>query len=987
MPAGMATQSRGGEEDCHAAPDRPAAPDRTAGLVVTASPAGHPRQHPADFSYGWANLPHPRPAVPPTAAAGAAVGPGLPPATTPAPSAPPPFAAGCSAGSAGSRGGGGGGTPASPLVRPPLAYTMLGLRLGGAGILSRSPCRADCPGPTADLFKSEPFPANAGGGGGEGGGRGGGGGPLSTSTTTRERGATPRDGDSGGGGGGGGSTKPPAWDPPIGACCDTVGPCWPVPVPERLDYAAVFRLPLLGPWLQQWLLSFPADAEAVSIASIRAAVTEVAEVYRAPNGLPTRKPLDLTAMVPKLALNWLLLPVASINGITAGLVFTDSVEEDLDDMVIMPEPSGRFAYDEEVGEVFMTAWRPDNKLVVAWTQCVLSCERRREVLTYANPLPGQFPFHLKKRMSFYERRHCRLCGPDVWTVEDLSSLPPPCNGAPRRRFTSPLNFKGFGFPFFRGHFFGTVVLRTYDSASLIDGDATDGSGATPYADPPCTRREARPIVVRVRHGSVSLRRMMRLALTDTAQVLWSPDPMASRVFISCRGNQLAVQEAAERLSRVTVDWKKRRARAASRGKGADRSGHSPWSSGGAPLALPRPPPPPDDVRDAKTVDVSGGGGGVGRVPVGDAALAWQSLHAATLGVAATAGESGAGGGGGGVHADDTSFPFFPPSVGGDTPMACDHTSVIEAAEAAVRECATINLQRQAEVNGEPNGGGGGGVGDDGMTLDPLAAFSSPVGGGPVLPSTPFRTATPATATTAATSTATPEPDLLRMDQLLSRRSPRMRRGAWGVLPPEGVAPDAVNGGSGVATATVRDAGGHGGDADGGSGSSSYPSGGSAHTSAGPSNSGGDGSGGGASVGSGGASWSVAPPDALPSAASAPTIVPMATVSSTTVRPGPGTPSAAAAPAAAPIVTGTRRRRNADSADRDSVRYARQVRNRESAKRSNERRVRRVLAETAELAKLSKLLPLLVKRRAELEAEQADLRARLGMRPRVGVGQE
>ncbi|KAK1861032.1 hypothetical protein I4F81_003616 [Pyropia yezoensis] len=505
-------------------------------------------------------------------------------------------------------------------------------------------------------------------------------------------------------------------------------------------------------------------------------------------------------MVPKLALNWLLLPVASINGITAGLVFTDSVEEDLDDMVIMPEPSGRFAYDEEVGEVFMTAWRPDNKLVVAWTQCVLSCERRREVLTYANPLPGQFPFHLKKRMSFYERRHCRLCGLDVWTVEDLSSLPPPCNGAPRRRFTSPLNFKGFGFPFFRGHFFGTVVLRTYDSASLIDGDATDGSGATPYADPPCTRREARPIVVRVRHGSVSLRRMMRLALTDTAQVLWSPDPMASRVFISCRGNQLAVQEAAERLSRVTVDWKKRRARAASRGKGADRN-------------------------------------------------------------------------------------------------------------------------------------------------------------------------------------------LLRMDQLLSRRSPRMRRGAWGVLPPEGVAPDAVNGGSGVATATVRDAGGHGGDADGGSGSSSYPSGGSAHTSAGPSNSGGDGSGGGASVGSGGASWSVAPPDALPSAASAPTIVPMATVSSTTVRPGPGTPSAAAAPAAAPIVTGTRRRRNADSADRDSVRYARQVRNRESAKRSNERRVRRVLAETAELAKLSKLLPLLVKRRAELEAEQADLRARLGMRPRVGVGQE
>lgn len=115
--------------------------------------------------------------------------------------------------------------------------------------------------------------------------------------------------------------------------------------------------------------------------------------------------------------------------------------------------------------------------------------------------------------------------------------------------------------------------------------------------------------------------------------------------------------------------------------------------------------------------------------------------------------------------------------------------------------------------------------------------------------------------------------------------------------------------------------------------------------------------------------------------------PPVTIGRGSVRPGPGTPSAAAAPAAAPIVTGTRRRRNADSADRDSVRYARQVRNRESAKRSNERRVRRVLAETAELAKLSKLLPLLVKRRAELEAEQADLRARLGMRPRVGVGQE
>eukprot|EP00170_Pyropia_yezoensis_P010110 contig_46092_g10148 len=305
------------------------------------------------------------------------------------------------------------------------------------------------------------------------------------------------------------------------------GPRGGLPV-VRDSWRRIFRLPELSSWLRMWLLTPASDAEAVPVASLRAAAAEYSEVYRQPPGKAPGVPLELDDMVPRLALTWLLLPTSSVNGLSLGLVWTDVAANALDGdpMVIGPAPSGRFALDEGTGELFATSWRPSNDtLVVAWTASVLSCERVRETIHFDAPAPNTLPAHIIVRMTFHERRFCRLCGPTTGRSvppPDLSDLPPPCTGSPARRVSSPADFSGFGFQGFRGTYFGTVLLSRFAPA----GGTVQGGG-------PCLAQERRLISIRLRHARPERRRMLRLALTASASsITWGLSPWVGVLYVS-----------------------------------------------------------------------------------------------------------------------------------------------------------------------------------------------------------------------------------------------------------------------------------------------------------------------------------------------------------------------------------------------------------------------------------------------------------------------
>jgi len=283
------------------------------------------------------------------------------------------------------------------------------------------------------------------------------------------------------------------------------------------SFRRIFRLPLVSPWLHRWLFTPASVAKAVPAASLRAAAKDLSEVYCKPAGVPPGVPLALDGMEPKLALNWLLLPVSSVNGMTVGLVWTEVTKNSLDAAGIAPAPSGRFALDEAAGELFATAWRPaDATLIVAWNASVLSCECVRETLHFDAPAPGTLPAHILTRMAFYERRHCRLCGPATGpgVVPDLSALPPPCVAYPAPHVTSPVDFSGFGFPTFRGTYFGTVVISRFSAA-----------GSTVHGGGPLIGQDRRLICTRMRHCRPDRRRLLRLSLaTGASTISWGLSP-------------------------------------------------------------------------------------------------------------------------------------------------------------------------------------------------------------------------------------------------------------------------------------------------------------------------------------------------------------------------------------------------------------------------------------------------------------------------------
>lgn len=233
--------------------------------------------------------------------------------------------------------------------------------------------------------------------------------------------------------------------------------------------------------------------------------TETTTVFR-PNATSRRAGDDI-----RMSTHWLLTPYASVNGFTIGLLFMDMLYDNLDDLCVGGAPSGKFAMNEETGEILATSFRENGSFIVGWIKCVASCERIREVLEFDAPSPGNFPSRLLKRNSFYERRNCRLCG----CLNGDGDLLEPCSGTPRIRLTDPGTFRNFGLKGFRGSYFGSVNKVLYD----------------PQSNRPL-KRQLVPIFVDLRHSIPAIQEKLRLKLRRGLVSFGTAPRISSGLFIS-----------------------------------------------------------------------------------------------------------------------------------------------------------------------------------------------------------------------------------------------------------------------------------------------------------------------------------------------------------------------------------------------------------------------------------------------------------------------
>lgn len=215
------------------------------------------------------------------------------------------------------------------------------------------------------------------------------------------------------------------------------------------------------------------------------------------------------ALKASLSSHWFLIPYENINGFLIGLGYCLVVYDQLDRSMsanALDQPCGRFAMDEETGEVFMTAFRPDGLVFVGWTQSISTCQRVRELFLFVAPKEdGQEPHQLVLRNSFYERRNCRMCG----LSNQAETLAPPCSGAPRRKTSNPVDFTGFSFPDrrFRGDYFGICVKTLYDEKTRRR-----------------LRSQAIPILVDIRHASTMVDAALKQHLRQSVVTQYSFGP-------------------------------------------------------------------------------------------------------------------------------------------------------------------------------------------------------------------------------------------------------------------------------------------------------------------------------------------------------------------------------------------------------------------------------------------------------------------------------
>jgi hypothetical protein len=318
--------------------------------------------------------------------------------------------------------------------------------------------------------------------------------------------------------------------------------------------STVFRLPSEGgEWARRWLYSHsdPDQFDCVAAEAIGNASAQAATVWRNNEPTPMARSADMTngfavdfstgndvdiyddgcckvdtTLRPTVSSNWFLIPYGNINGFTLGIGFVHAAHDVLDrnmTVTTLNDPysrSGRFIMDEATGEVFITAFRADGTMLIAWTKSLHSCERVRELLLFVTPLKdGEPPTHVLLRNSFYERRDCRICTtPDAHSVD---ALPRPCTGFNLRRDNVRASAQGNSWRHFNtfdrrfnGHFWGVVEKYRYDRVTRV-----------------VNRAERIPILIDIRTSCASVSRMFKHAVRHSALTFGLGPRSSSRVFL------------------------------------------------------------------------------------------------------------------------------------------------------------------------------------------------------------------------------------------------------------------------------------------------------------------------------------------------------------------------------------------------------------------------------------------------------------------------
>lgn len=161
---------------------------------------------------------------------------------------------------------------------------------------------------------------------------------------------------------------------------------------------------------------------------------------------------DLVSQHSKL----LVLPFATVNGITMGSIYGASSDGDYG--WDASRSNTRFVYNEATGECLTFSWH-GAVVIVSWFNPRDRFTRHRAVFMFLTPrTPDEEPQHLLTHMSFVEHCSCKVCG----RASDVCLCPPE---RPHRSPTSPIDFSGFAMADMLGDFRGHCHTLVYKAES------------------------------------------------------------------------------------------------------------------------------------------------------------------------------------------------------------------------------------------------------------------------------------------------------------------------------------------------------------------------------------------------------------------------------------------------------------------------------------------------------------------------------------------
>lgn len=202
--------------------------------------------------------------------------------------------------------------------------------------------------------------------------------------------------------------------------------------------------------VREWLLR--GDAGRPSQGALDNAFAMTMDTQFASSGVGPVPAGDLVNQHSKL----LVLPFATINGITMGSIYGASSDGDYG--WDASRSSTRFVYNEATGECLTFSWH-GAVVIASWFNPRDRFTRDRAVFMFLAPrTPDEEPQHALTHMSFVERCSCKVCG------LESSLCQCPRQRAPRSP-TSPVDFSGFDMADMLGDFRGHCHTLVYQAES------------------------------------------------------------------------------------------------------------------------------------------------------------------------------------------------------------------------------------------------------------------------------------------------------------------------------------------------------------------------------------------------------------------------------------------------------------------------------------------------------------------------------------------